>query len=203
MSSSDNNSNIKRFATVAGLIVSCIGIFTFFTGYSNLRDMFGSSDERTSANQNVNSSGSQSDEVSVVFPTDTPAPEPYSISGAVMDPSYGSVISSDSPIVVDDYLLTYRHDFYIHSSCINLGDFYIKNLADRKRVFSYMFSSVSIKDDLGNSYSIKNMDDVYELRTLNLDGLDDGKAGWSTSCGCTCSGTGFTYEGSLSPQASS
>lgn len=44
--SSGNNDSIKTFATIAGLVVSCIAIFTFITGYSTLRDMFGSGNSR-------------------------------------------------------------------------------------------------------------------------------------------------------------
>jgi hypothetical protein len=104
---------------------------------------------------------------------------------------------------VDDYLLNYGHNFEIGSSCINLGNFLIKNLSDRPRAFSYMFSSVTLADNLGNNYPIRSTNDVYSLRTLNLRASGDGQAGEATGCGCNCSGTGFTYEGTLSPQAKS
>jgi hypothetical protein len=130
------------------------------------------------------------------------APEETYIPGAVVDPPGGTLVSSDSPVVVDDYLLTYGHDFYIGTSCINLGNFYVRNLSSRQRAFSYMYASVSLTDDLGNSYPIRSSDFAYELNTLNLEPSDNGEVAWGTSCGCNCFGTGFTYEGALAPQAS-
>jgi hypothetical protein len=66
MSSNNNNSGIKTFSMVAGLIVSCIAIFTFITGFGTLRDMF------TSLSQSNSSSNSQT---SVIRPTNTPQAE--------------------------------------------------------------------------------------------------------------------------------
>lgn len=137
------------------------------------------------------------------FPTSEPQQEPFSIPGAVTNPSNGAIVSSTSPIAVDDYLLNYGHNFEIGSSCINLGNFFIKNLSQRKRAFSYMYASVSLSDDAGNTYPIKSTNDVYELMTLNIGASDDGEIGWATGCGCNCFGTGFTYEGTLSPIANS
>ena len=136
-------------------------------------------------------------------PTSEPQQEPFSIPGAVTNPSNGAIVSSTSPIVVDDYLLNYGHNFEIGSSCINLGNFFIKNLSQRQRAFSYMYASVSLSDDAGNTYPIKSTNDVYELMTLNIGASDDGEIGWATGCGCNCFGTGFTYEGTLSPSANS
>lgn len=199
--SSGENSNIKTIATVAGLLVSCIAIFTFVTGYSTLRDIVNSpsSNNNQSDTQTYNEPNSSSNS----FPTSEPQQEPFSIPGAVTDPSNGMVVSSTSPIVVDDYLLTYGHNFEIGSSCINLGNFFIKNLSQRQRAFSYMFASISVTDDVGNTYPIKNTPNVYELNTLNIGPSRDEQAGWATGCGCNCFGTGFTYEGALSPNANS
>ncbi len=137
------------------------------------------------------------------IPTSEPQQEPFSIPGAVTNPSNGAIVPSTSPIVVDDYLLNYGHNFEIGSSCINLGNFFIKNLSQRQRVFSYMYTSVSLSDDAGNTYPIKSTNDVYELMALNIGASDDGEIGWATGCGCNCFGTGFTYEGTLSPSAKS
>lgn len=200
--SSGENSNIKTITTVAGLIVSCIAIFTFVTGYSTLRDMFSSqnSDNNQPDTQTYNEPNPPS---SNSFPTSEPQQEPFSIPGAVTNPSNGTIVSSTSPIVVDDYLLNYGHNFEIGSSCINLGNFFIKNLSQRQRAFSYMYASVSLSDNAGNTYPIKSTNDVYKLMTLNIGVSDDGEIGWATGCGCNCFGTGFTYEGTLSPSANS
>lgn len=200
--SSSKNSNIVTIATIAGLIVSCIAIFTFVTGYSTLRDIFsppisGNSQPDTQTYDETNSPSSTS------FPTNESQQKPFSIPGAVTNPSNGAIISSNSPIVVDDYLLNYGHNFEIGSSCINLGNFFIKNLSQRQRAFSYMYASVSLSDDAGNTYPIKSTNDVYELMTLNIGASDDGEIGWATGCGCNCFGTGFTYEGKLAPNANS
>lgn len=199
--SSGENLSIKTIATIAGLIVSCIAIFTFITGFSTLRDMFSSpsSDDNQPETQTYNEPSPQSN----LFPTNEPQQEPLSIPGAVMNPSNGEVISSTSPIVVDDYLLNYGHNFEIGSSCINLGNFFVKNLSQRQRAFSYMYASVSLSDNAGNTYPIKSTNDVYELMTLNIGVSDGGEIGWATGCGCNCFGTGFTYEGTLSPSANS
>lgn len=198
--SSGENSSIKTIATIVGLIVSCIAIFTFVTGYSTLRDMFNppSSDNNQPDSQTDNNSNSPPNS----FPTSEPQQESFSIPGAVY-PSNGEIVQSTSPIVVDDYLLNYGHNFEIGTSCINLGNFFIKNLSQRQRAFSYMFSSVSLSDDAGNVYPIKSTNNVYELMTLNIGASDDGEIGWATGCGCNCFGTGFTYEGTLSPSANS
>ncbi|KXK13697.1 MAG: hypothetical protein UZ14_CFX002001550 [Chloroflexi bacterium OLB14] len=199
--SSENNS-LKTIGTVIGIIVSCIAIFTFVTGYSTLREMFSSPDENN--NQSNTQPNNQTDNQSpITYPTSEPQQESFSIPGAVTNPSNGMVVPSTSPIVVDDYLLNYGNNFEIGSSCINLGNFFIKNLTQRQRAFSYMYASVSLTDDIGNVYPIKSTNDVYQLMTLNVESSDDGEIGWATGCGCNCFGTGFTYEGTLSPNANS
>lgn len=66
--SSGNNDSVKTFGTIAGLIVSCIAIFTFVTGYSTLREMFKSENSRTpSVNEPV--------PTNIIFPTNTPNAE--------------------------------------------------------------------------------------------------------------------------------
>jgi len=200
MSSKETNSNIKTLATIAGLIVSCIAIFTFVTGYSTLRDMFSSSNE-SYTQPDTQSTNQSNNQPSVTLPTNDP--QSYSIPGAITNPSRGMIVRSTSPIVVDDYLLNYGHNFEIGSSCINLGNFFIKNLSQRQRAFSYMFASISLADNVGNVYPIKSTNNVYQLNTLNIGASKDGEAGWATGCGCNCFGTGFTYEGTLSPNANS
>jgi len=199
--SSSENTTIKTIATITGLIVSCIVIFTFVTGYSTLRDLFSPSE---SENQSNSSSDSESNQTSISAPTQEPQQESLSIPGAINNPSNGMIVPSTSPIVVEGYLLNYENDFYIGTSCINLGRFFIKNLSQRQRAFSYMYASVSLADDTGNTYPISSSrNNAYELRTLNISASGDDQAGMLTSCGCNCFGTGFTYDGTLSQNAKS
>jgi hypothetical protein len=67
MSSNENNSSIKALATIAGLIVSCIAIFTFITGYATLREFLG-------LQPNANPSDNPS-QPSFVTPANTLKPE--------------------------------------------------------------------------------------------------------------------------------
>jgi len=69
MSSSDNGAFIKTLAALAGLIVSCIAIFTFVTGYVTLREVLGTRSQTDSSRQ------VQSNEGPVVYPTNTTALE--------------------------------------------------------------------------------------------------------------------------------
>ena len=199
--SSENNS-LKAIGAIVGIIVSCIAIFTFVTGYSTLREMFNSPDEINNK-PDIQFDSQTDNQPSITYPTSEPQQETFSIPGAITNPSNGMIVPSTSPIVVDDYLLNYGHNFEIGSSCINLGNFFIKNLAQRPRAFSYMYASVSLTDDVGNAYPIKSTNDVYELMTLNIGESDDGEIAWATGCGCNCFGTGFTYEGTLAPNADS
>jgi len=67
MSSSDNNSSIKKIAAITGIIVSLIAIFTFITGFETLREIFASDQQDRS-----NSEFSQQPSLS---PTNTAQPE--------------------------------------------------------------------------------------------------------------------------------
>jgi len=85
-----SNSSLKTIGTVVGIIVSCIAIFTFVTGYETLREIFGSN--RNSNNDN------QTYQEPISYPTDVTQPEnvaPVLSAGYLFSDDFESGIKSD------------------------------------------------------------------------------------------------------------
>lgn len=142
--SSNNSSIVKTLATIAGLVVSCIAIFTFITGYSTLRDMFNSTNNNpnTSNNSPVMQPAQQQE-------VDTPTTGPFGI----RNPS--GTIQAGNTIIVDDLALNVEPEnaFSTGSDYIRL-QFYVENISAQKKLFRFTPNSISLIDDVGNTYDV-------------------------------------------------
>jgi hypothetical protein len=140
--------------------------------------------------------------VPINIPLDTP------IIPTVGNTNPVGIVQSDMPIYVDGFALSFRGIFSVHGAqdTSNIGiQFSIKNIGDRNRVFRYTGSSLTLRDDVGNTYPIYMLNGQnasfectprwQDIQQINIDmGSDITLKSAATISGC------WDYEHSSLPQ---
>lgn len=164
MSQSSKNS-VGMIATVIGILVSCITIFSFVTGIVSL-NLFGKSENsNTQRAEEYVPSSAEEPNTQPEFSSNESSQSTPVISG-IRNPT--GRIAAGELIIVDDFSLIVKPSFVIDEGWEGETLIYIEivvtNLSNKSRLFSYNRpNSLSLKDDLGNSFSpFDNASDFYQ-----------------------------------------
>jgi hypothetical protein len=162
------NKKVALVGGVIGIVVSCLAVFTFFTGITS----FNLLTNKRQANSQQDTAEPQSAPIFTTAPEiliNELEPTPRGI----RNPS--GIIPAGEIIIVDDFSLVVKPSFKIDEGWEGETLIYIEivvsNISNRSRLFSYdRPQSLSMKDNLGNSFRpFDNSSDFYQSFQFSFD----------------------------------
>lgn len=147
MSSNDSGKTLGAIVAVITIIGGIIGILTFATGKQNLPEM-------VSAATPTERQSSPVDTYVEPEPTTTPrlvdAPSGVSTPPGIYDPQ--GTVAAGQPIYVDDLLLSVNQSSVTAEGQYLVVKVTIENMSDSQKTIRFLGNSISLSDDMGNTY---------------------------------------------------